>query len=257
MYVFLQRKRDNRKSAKSLYISQPTSGCQAPGGVFSLIVRMRHCAMCLTPTSGPGYVKEPRNILSGCKEIHFFYQRCATKWLRNHISRPRLLSWEIKTTVIYRNKNDCHHKEWRRLLYPGMTTVISRNEDNCYLQEWRRLLSPIVTNEMKTTVISRKEDDSHLQGWRLLCQRMKTTVIYSNEYDCNHQGWRWLMSQNEDNPYLEKWRRLLSPGMKTTGISRNEDECYPQGWKRLLSREMKKTAISRNEDNWNSRDSRI
>ena len=149
IYVFLQRKRDNRKSAKSLYISQPTSGCQAPGGVFSLIVRMRHCAMCLTPTSGPGYVKEPRNILSGCKEIHFFYQRCATKWLRNHISRPRLLSWEIKTTVIYRNKNDCHHKEWRRLLYPGMTTVISRNEDNCYLHGWRWLLSP----GMKRTVI--------------------------------------------------------------------------------------------------------
>ena len=151
---------------------------------------------------------------------------------RSHIP-ARLLSWELKTTVIYRNKDD-----------------ITRNEDDCYLQlllmKWRRLLY----QGRKTILISR-DDDCYV------CQRMKTTVIYSNEYDCNHQGWRWLISQNEDNPYLEKWRRLLSPGMKTTGISRNEDECYPQGWKRLLSREMKKTAISRNEDNWNSRDSRI
>ena len=86
---------------------------------------------------------------------------------------------------------------------------------------------------------------------------MKTTVIYSNKYDCNHQGWRWLISQNEDNPYLEKWRRLLSPGMKTTVISRNgdnsisrdEDHWYLKEWRRLLSPGMKTTVISRNEDN--------
>ena len=34
-------------------------------GCFYLIVRMRRRAKCLTPTSGPGYIKEPRNILAG------------------------------------------------------------------------------------------------------------------------------------------------------------------------------------------------
>ena len=151
---------------------------------------------------------------------------------RSHIP-ARLLSWELKTTVIYRNKDD-----------------ITRNEDDCYLQlllmKWRRLLY----QGRKTILISR-DDDCYV------CQRMKTTVIYSNEYDCNHQGWRWLMSQNEDNPYLEKWRRLLSPGMKTTvisrngdnSISRNEDHWYLKEWRRLLSPGMKTTIISRNEDN--------
>ena len=176
---------------------------------------------------------KPINILSGCTEICLLFIRgIQLNDFPVTYHGPGLLSWEIKTTVISRNENDCYLMEWRRLLYPGMTTVISRNEDNCYLQGWR-----LLSQGMKTTVISRNEDDCYLQGWRrLLPREMKTTLVPRNEDEC----------------YLKKWGRLLSPGM-TTVMSRNEDNCCMQGWRLqdwrwLVSQEMKTIVIYRDDD---------
>ena len=69
IYLFCNKKVKIVKVPNPITYPDPKVGVRHMAGCFYLIVRMRHRAKCLTPTSGPGYIIEPRNILSGCTEV--------------------------------------------------------------------------------------------------------------------------------------------------------------------------------------------